>query len=98
MIIEKRMKVPNGKMLILKAQVKNNHINKVSIEGDFFFHPEDKLVLFEEALVKEGFEDMLHIIVRDENIQLVGVDIESIILLMNQIKLELDTEKREASP
>ncbi|MEK6968504.1 MAG: hypothetical protein AABX51_07805 [Nanoarchaeota archaeon] len=92
MLIEKRMKVPNGKLLILKATVNGNKFEKVAIQGDFFFHPEEKLQLFEEAVAKTNV-DLLHQklqkIVEENNIKLVGVTIEAVVELAHLIHSEI---------
>ncbi len=91
MMIEKRMKVPGGKLLILKAELDGPRICKVHLEGDFFFHPEKKLELFEEAIPKIANEDKnmvsakLQEISSRENMQLVGITTEAIAELVHQI-------------
>jgi len=43
-------KVPNGKLIRIKAELDNNTINTIKITGDFFLYPEDKLSSLEETL------------------------------------------------
>jgi hypothetical protein len=87
MQIEKRMKVPNGKLLIVKASVHGSKIEKVAIQGDFFFHPEEKLHLFEEAAAADvsSLQERLQKIVDDNSIKLVGVTIEAVVELARLI-------------
>jgi len=93
MLIEKRMKVPNGKLLIIKAEVEDK-VKDIRIQGDFFFHPEDKLCLIEEALIHHNIKEMPYVLQKiiDENkIKLVGLTIESICELMSKIADEMET-------
>lgn len=88
MVIEKRMKVPNGKLLILKAEIQDGKIVKVHIQGDFFLYPEDKLALLEDALSKSTCGDAeanLIDVVGKENITMVGLTIPALVQLHNEI-------------
>jgi len=44
-------KIPDGKMVKVRVDVKNDSIQGITILGDFFLHPEDTLVEIEEELV-----------------------------------------------
>lgn len=44
-------KVPNGKMLKIKLESKNEEIKSVIILGDFFLHPESTIEDIESALI-----------------------------------------------
>lgn len=44
-------KVPDGKLIRLRADIEGNKIRKISITGDFFLHPEDKIFELEKVLV-----------------------------------------------
>ena len=93
MIIEKRVKVPNGKLLIIKAHAKAGKISEVKIFGDFFFYPEEKLHLFEKALSENKLDDIpdaLKKIIDENKIELVGVTVESICELMKAVYDEIE--------
>ncbi len=92
MLLEKRMKVPNGKLLIVKAEVEGGSIRRVFIEGDFFLHPEDNLEMLEDVCATtalEGLKDELDSVIREFNIMLVGIDTDSIVKLMHEIYGEI---------
>ena len=90
MMVEKRMKVPAGKLLVLKAEVEGNRIVQARLEGDFFLHPEEKLEVLEAqipALSQLGEQEMaagLAAVARKEGIQLVGLTPEAIAALAMQ--------------
>lgn len=44
-------KVPEGKLIRLKADLDGSKICSVTINGDFFLHPEDRIAELEKALV-----------------------------------------------
>ncbi|MBI5389683.1 hypothetical protein HZB01_04890 [Candidatus Woesearchaeota archaeon] len=86
------MKVPNGKLLIVKAEIATGKIHRVFLEGDFFFYPEEKLHLFEEVLCVHPFSEAktaLEAVQKKEGIQLVGITIDAIVALMQQIDREM---------
>lgn len=77
-------KVPGGKLLRIKVDY-SDKIERVQITGDFFLHPEDKLLLIEESLrgLKTDEEeariaDIVNNVVASSSIQLVGIDPQSI--------------------
>jgi lipoate-protein ligase A len=49
-------KVPNGKLVRLRARIDGNEIAEIKITGDFFLHPEDKIVKLEAALTGKELE------------------------------------------
>ncbi len=96
MLFEKRLKVPNGKLLIIKAEIINGIFKKISIQGDFFFYPEDKIVLFEKAIVstpRDALKDVLNNIVEENNLELVGLTVNSVCELVNEIRTEANIIK-----
>lgn len=91
-MIEKRLKVPNGKLLIVKAEFDGQTVKDARIQGDFFLYPEDKIGLIEEELrgsTIETVKDDLKKIVDKEKIKMVGLDIDSIVLLLKEIHDEM---------
>ncbi len=44
-------KVPNGKLIRLRAELDGDKICSVKIMGDFFLYPEDKIFLLEKNLI-----------------------------------------------
>ncbi|TFG31362.1 hypothetical protein EU527_12675 [Candidatus Thorarchaeota archaeon] len=44
-------KVPDGKLLKIKVEIKNSSIKSITILGDFFLHPESTIEEIEDALV-----------------------------------------------
>jgi lipoate-protein ligase A len=49
-------KVPNGKLLRLRAQVAGDKIRSVTITGDFFLHPEERIAELEKVLAGKKLE------------------------------------------
>jgi len=49
-------KVPNGKLIRLKANLDCDRICSVTINGDFFLHPEDRILTLERSLVGKTLE------------------------------------------
>ncbi|HBU06798.1 MAG TPA: hypothetical protein DEB09_01815 [Candidatus Magasanikbacteria bacterium] len=76
-------KVPNGKLLKIFLEQETGKITTVKITGDFFIYPEEKIVLLEQALLgedlsEEKIAEKLKSVVEKENLELFGVDCESI--------------------
>lgn len=77
-------KIPGGKLLRVKVDY-NKVIKEVSITGDFFLYPEESIEKIELALfgldINDSEEKMVGIInevLKENNIQLVGIDPSSI--------------------
>jgi len=49
-------KVPNGKLIRVSAKVRENKIASIRITGDFFLHPEERIVDLEKSLVGKKLE------------------------------------------
>jgi len=63
-------KIPNGKLIRLKAEVDDNKIKKISITGDFFLHPEEKIFELEKSLInillsKESLQPIVNKVLAD---------------------------------
>lgn len=68
-------KVPQGKLLRIKADIDDSVIQEITITGDFFIHPEEDLLKIEEVLqgvrieqVKQVLDDFL----AENNTEIVG--------------------------
>ncbi len=84
---ESERKVEGGKLLRIKVDVQENLIKNVSIEGDFFAHPENTIEQIEQELTNKEIDSDLEKIVQEiidkNNAELVGVtakDINEVIL------------------
>lgn len=84
-------KVPNGKLLILRVDF-DKKINKVEIIGDFFVHPEESIEDIEKSLSKLTLDfdlkketNILKQFVKENQIQLIGFDEESILNLLKKV-------------
>lgn len=76
-------KVPDGKLLKIFLEEKDAVIEDVKITGDFFMHPEEKIVDLEnsikgESLVQDALVLKLNAAIGREGIELFGADAESI--------------------
>lgn len=83
-------KVPNGKLLKIFVDIEQDAstgvrtIRDIKITGDFFMHPEEKIILLEEALKGETLDrdkliKKLEEIFSREKIEIFGADAESIV-------------------
>ncbi len=76
-------KVPGGKLLKISADFEEDIIANVKVTGDFFAHPEDSIQLIEEtligAVVGPELEQLLEELIRENEIELYGIDVESIV-------------------
>lgn len=77
------MKVPNGKMLKVAAEIENNIIINAQITGDFFVYPEEDIEHLEQLLryhplEKELLLYMIQAFFTQNNVQLYGVTAEAI--------------------
>ncbi len=50
-------KIPDGKMVKVRVEVRNDLIQRITILGDFFLHPEDTLEEMEQGLVGTRAEE-----------------------------------------
>lgn len=69
------------KLLRLQFELDYNIINDIKICGDFFIHPEEKIVLIEEALIGVKTKDVRKVfdeVVQKENIQVIGFNGEDL--------------------
>ena len=76
-------KVPSGKLLRLALDVEGETINSIQICGDFFIHPEDSICALEDSLKgvrldKELMKEKLLVAVKENRIELFGLDEEAI--------------------
>jgi len=77
-------KVPNGKLLKIFFELKDNKIVEIKITGDFFIYPEEKISELENAIRNEILEEKslikkLQEVIEKEKIELFGVSAESIV-------------------
>ena len=77
-------KVPDGKLLKVFLEKEEERIQTITITGDFFMYPEEKIEELERMLVGEELhEEKLHrsiqTFVEQEGLELFGVDIESLV-------------------
>ena len=75
-------KVPDGKMVRIEMDY-TDKIEKISISGDFFMHPEDTIEKIEKALVgieleEEKIFDAIVKVAEDKKIEFFGVDASSL--------------------
>jgi len=77
-------KVPNGKLLKISFEKKDDIIQNIKITGDFFLYPEEKITVLEDALTGEKLDKLtiqqeLEEVILTEKIELFGIDSESIV-------------------
>jgi len=83
-------KLPAGKLVRVAVDF-DKIINSVTITGDFFLHPEDKLELIENALsglplaiAEEDLRRRVEFVVEAEGIEMAGITPEAIARLVKQ--------------
>jgi len=52
--LERRVKVPGGKTLVLKVDCQGKEVKDLRLRGDFFFYPEEGLVKLESYLMENS--------------------------------------------
>ena len=79
-------KVPNGKLLkiFIDFNVKKNTIKSINITGDFFAYPEESIELIEKNLKNVKLDrsillDKINLIIKEYNIEFIGLNSEGII-------------------
>lgn len=70
-------KVPDGKLLKVHLHAAGGKVKAVRINGDFFLHPEEAIVLLEQglqgtSLQEEKLKEKIGLIVEGNSIQLFG--------------------------
>jgi len=93
MITKKRIdyKVPNGKLIRIEAEIENDKIRKIKINGDFFLHPEESISDIERVLIgknldSEGMKKTLTELTKKKRITLLGVSEKDFADAIMQIK------------
>ena len=76
-------KVPNGKLLKVFVEKEKKKILKISITGDFFVYPEEKIEELENVLIGEELDEeklklSIQTFINKEGVELFGVDTESL--------------------
>lgn len=78
-------KIPGGKLLRIKIEVRGDIIKKITILGDFFLYPEEKILSIEKSLTGAHKKDVSLIvqnIIQNERIKLLGIDENSLVKLI----------------
>lgn len=79
-------KVPGGKLLRVKAEVKDGRFKDVKIHGDFFIHPESAIADIEQAVLNKGIEEAktsLESVTKD--IQMIGISCSDIVQSLEKL-------------
>jgi hypothetical protein len=76
-IKEANYKIPGGKLVKVKLATTSEKIDKVQILGDFFMHPEETILVIEEALSgcqkdEELIEKVIKRVLTDSSTTLIG--------------------------
>lgn len=74
---EANYKIPGGKLVKVKLDVSSGKIQKVQILGDFFLHPEETILIIEEALLgcpkdEHSIEKIVEQTLTDSSASLIG--------------------------
>ncbi len=52
--LERRVRVPGGKTLVLKVECQGSEVKSLRFNGDFFFFPEEGLALLESFIMSNA--------------------------------------------
>ena len=69
------MKVPNGKLLKVNLNIKDNKIEQLKILGDFFLYPEEAITKIEDSLIgikKDKLLSKIKDIIKKNSINILG--------------------------
>ena len=79
-------KIPQGKLLKISLEYNENKdlIDKISIMGDFFAHPEESIELLEKELKNVSLDEnilskKIQSIIQKYDIQFIGLDCEGLV-------------------
>jgi lipoate-protein ligase A len=80
-------KVPDGKLLKVFLEIEGSIIQSITITGDFFVYPEEKMEDLEHALIgtelrEEQLLQAIQTFVEREKLELFGVDAESLVTVI----------------
>lgn len=76
-------KIPNGKLLKISLDYKDNVISEIRIMGDFFAYPEEAIEIIEDELKnsylnRETLLDKINSVIKDNNIEFIGLNPEGL--------------------
>ena len=85
-LIEKNHKVAGGKLLRCEMDISDGKISSIKITGDFFMHPEEKIVELEAALTgikteKDAIERVVDEFFKGE-VEVIGAEADDFIALI----------------
>ncbi len=83
-------KVEGGKLLRLEIDIDNGVIIQIKITGDFFMHPEESIILIEEALKGINVENVAHVVrnvIISRDIKVIGFTAEDLEKAIVQVSL-----------
>jgi hypothetical protein len=76
-------KIPDGKLLKISLDYKDNIITEIRIMGDFFAYPEEAIEIIEDelknsSLNRESLLDKINSVIKDNNIEFIGLNAEGL--------------------
>lgn len=84
-------KIPNGKLIRIRAEVDNKKIENVKITGDFFLYPEEKIESIENSfkgkiLKREEIERTIEKVIKKNKIKLLGISEKDFVDALMKLK------------
>ncbi len=83
-------KVPGGKLLRVRVDFEEDIIAGLELKGDFFAHPEESIELIEQsligAIIGPEIEEILETLIEENQIELYGVDVNSIVTAIHMAR------------
>ncbi|MCG7844496.1 MAG: hypothetical protein MIO90_03595 [Methanomassiliicoccales archaeon] len=92
MALERRVRVPGGKALLLKVECQGKEVVGLRLRGDFFFFPEEGLAQLESFLLvskvwrTEDLETVISRFMTEHGLQAVGFGPADIAYLLRGLK------------
>lgn len=85
-IVEGKKKVPEGKLVRVKAKIEDDIIYDISLWGDFFLEPTDGLEKLQECFKGCGLDEVNKIKRRVDNksLSLIGFSVETVIEILEE--------------
>jgi hypothetical protein len=90
--LERRVRVPGGKTLVLKVECQGNEVKSLRFNGDFFFFPEEGLAQLESFIISnavwrmEGPETAIANYMAEHDLRAVGFGPADVAFLLRGLK------------
>jgi len=87
------IKIKDGKLVIIKIEIKNKKIAKFQLLGDFFLYPEESIIQIEKSVIGQDqakIQKILPEVIENEHAILYGFQISDVITLIDSAFADKD--------